>query len=341
MLSQFPLTSNSKRDVPFCLTAYNYSRADWNCLHDHLRDVPWQDVFKLSASAAATDFLIGFRLELMYISLIVNIRSCLFYIHGFHLIVLLSYLIEATSFICTNRVNFLHQKWSSGRLVIIVFRKCKSAIPHLFNCLEMFCSTSDKVKFFTENVSKNSTFDDTVISLTAFPSRTNLKLNISVTHNFVKKIITNLDFQRRLVTIIVHNGETLHNLDFQFNFCPKIFFIKVFLVLSLRKSNLLNEIFLLRLLNKQTLGHPQKKKKKKKKSNSYAVFYIIKHQSVFIFFMFYVLFYTQLVFVFHLQRNFYIAHAHILAFCLSLLQKDFYFFHELFFVVFLCYLGNI
>ena len=25
-------------------------------LHDHLRDVPWQDIFKLSASAAASEF---------------------------------------------------------------------------------------------------------------------------------------------------------------------------------------------------------------------------------------------------------------------------------------------
>ena len=36
--------------------AYDYSRADWDGLHDHLRDVPWEDTFKLSASAAASEF---------------------------------------------------------------------------------------------------------------------------------------------------------------------------------------------------------------------------------------------------------------------------------------------
>ena len=41
---------------------------------------------------------------------------------------------------------------------------------------------------------KNSKLDDSVISLSVFPSRTNLKLhNISVTSKMVKKVITNLD----------------------------------------------------------------------------------------------------------------------------------------------------
>ena len=36
--------------------AYDYSRADWGYLHDHLKDVPWEDIFKLDASAAASEF---------------------------------------------------------------------------------------------------------------------------------------------------------------------------------------------------------------------------------------------------------------------------------------------
>ena len=36
--------------------AYDYSRADWDGLRDHLRDVPWEDIFKLDASAAANEF---------------------------------------------------------------------------------------------------------------------------------------------------------------------------------------------------------------------------------------------------------------------------------------------
>ena len=36
--------------------AYDYSHADWDGLRNHLRDVPWDDIFKLSASAAASEF---------------------------------------------------------------------------------------------------------------------------------------------------------------------------------------------------------------------------------------------------------------------------------------------
>ena len=33
--------------------AYDYSCADWDGLCDHLRDVPWEVIFKLSVSAAS------------------------------------------------------------------------------------------------------------------------------------------------------------------------------------------------------------------------------------------------------------------------------------------------
>ena len=48
--------SNSQKDVPFHRIAYEYSRADWDGLHDLLKDVPWEDVFKFGASAAASEF---------------------------------------------------------------------------------------------------------------------------------------------------------------------------------------------------------------------------------------------------------------------------------------------
>ena len=47
---------NSERDAPFHRIAYDCSRPDWDGLGDHLRDVPWEDIFKLSASAAASEF---------------------------------------------------------------------------------------------------------------------------------------------------------------------------------------------------------------------------------------------------------------------------------------------
>ena len=48
--------SNSKRGAPFHPLDDDCSGADWNSLRDHLRDVPWEDIFKLSASAAASEF---------------------------------------------------------------------------------------------------------------------------------------------------------------------------------------------------------------------------------------------------------------------------------------------
>ena len=48
--------SNSQQDALFHCIAYDYSYADWDGLQDHLRDVPWEDIFKLGASAAASEF---------------------------------------------------------------------------------------------------------------------------------------------------------------------------------------------------------------------------------------------------------------------------------------------
>ena len=47
--------SNLQRDAPFHRLAYGYSHADWDGLCDHLRVVPWEDIFKLGASAAASE----------------------------------------------------------------------------------------------------------------------------------------------------------------------------------------------------------------------------------------------------------------------------------------------
>ena len=48
--------SNSQQDAPFHHIAYDYSCADWDDLHKYLRDVLLEDIFKLSASAAASEF---------------------------------------------------------------------------------------------------------------------------------------------------------------------------------------------------------------------------------------------------------------------------------------------
>ena len=47
--------SNSKRDTPFHRIAYDYPLADWDSLRDYMRDVPWENIFKLSVSTAASE----------------------------------------------------------------------------------------------------------------------------------------------------------------------------------------------------------------------------------------------------------------------------------------------
>ena len=48
--------SDSQQDALFHCIGFDYSRADWDGLHDYLKDVPWKDIFKLSTSAAAHNF---------------------------------------------------------------------------------------------------------------------------------------------------------------------------------------------------------------------------------------------------------------------------------------------
>ena len=55
VLVSIDFPSNSKGDILFHLIGYDYSSADWDGLRDYLRDVPWEDIFKLSASPRASE----------------------------------------------------------------------------------------------------------------------------------------------------------------------------------------------------------------------------------------------------------------------------------------------
>ena len=115
------------------------------------------------------------------------------------------------------------------RIANSVLNKGKSAIPPLFNGPEVLSSTSDKAKLFAENFSKNSNLDEPGISLTDFPSRTNLKLhNISTTPKMVKKVIMNLDLSKApgpdcILVVVVKKcePELSYILDELFNKCLK------------------------------------------------------------------------------------------------------------------------
>ena len=82
--------TNSQRDTSFHCIACDYSRADWDDLYYHLRDVPWENIFKLGASAAAREFCERVQVGIdVYIYHIENIRLSLIHLHGFQLLLLL------------------------------------------------------------------------------------------------------------------------------------------------------------------------------------------------------------------------------------------------------------
>ena len=54
-----------------------------------------------------SNFVREFKLESMYISLILSIRSSLVHLHGFQVLMQFSWFFETTSYICTNRINII------------------------------------------------------------------------------------------------------------------------------------------------------------------------------------------------------------------------------------------
>ena len=46
VLVSMDFLSNSQQGALFHCITYDYSRADWDGLCDHLGDVPWEDIFK-------------------------------------------------------------------------------------------------------------------------------------------------------------------------------------------------------------------------------------------------------------------------------------------------------
>ena len=209
------------------------SCADWDGLHDYLRDIPWEDIFKLSASAAASGFCewvqVGIDVYIPHRKYQVKPHSSPWFsaacaaaiVHRNHFFRLYQREKSSDSKVkfrqasnCCKRVledakltyanktkeSITSQKLGScdfWRIANSVLNEGKSAIPALFNGPEVLSSASDKAKFFAENFSLNSNLDDSGVSLPIFPSRTNLKLrNISVTPKMVRKVVMNLDLSK-------------------------------------------------------------------------------------------------------------------------------------------------
>ena len=212
---------------------FDYSRADWDGLCDHLKDATWEDIFKHSTSAAAGEFCewiqIGIDVYIPHRKYQVKPHSSPWFsaacaadiVHRNHFFRLhqqnksseskvkfrqasncCKRVLEAAKLAYANKTteSITSRKHGSRDFFQITnnaLNKGKSAIPPLFNSPELWPSASDKANLFTENFSKNSNLDDSGISLLVFSSRTNLKLyNISVTPKMAKKVITNLDLSK-------------------------------------------------------------------------------------------------------------------------------------------------
>ena len=193
-------------------------------------DVPWEDIFKFSASAVASEFREWVQIGIdVYIphrkyqlkphsSPWLSAACAAAIVHRNHFFRLYQQnksseskvkfrqasnrckrVLEAAklAYATKTKESIISQKLGSRdfwRIANSVLNKGKSAIPPLFNRPEVLSSASDKAKLFAKNFSKNSNLDDSGISLPVFPSRTNLRLHsISITPNMIKKVIMNFD----------------------------------------------------------------------------------------------------------------------------------------------------
>ena len=102
---EFP--SYSQCDAPFLHIAYDYSCTDSDGFCDHLRDNPWENNFKLSASAAASEFCewvqVGINVYIPHRKYQVKLHSS----HGFQLLVLLPELLEQVVLLLFLGITFL------------------------------------------------------------------------------------------------------------------------------------------------------------------------------------------------------------------------------------------
>ena len=164
----FPV--NSKQDAPFHCVAYDYSRADWDGLRDHFRDVPWEDIFKLGASTAASEFCewvqVGIDVYIPHRKYQVKPHSSPWFSAAC-----------AAAIVHRNHFFRLYQQNKSSESKV-KFRQASNCCKRVLEAAKLAYATKTKES----------------ITLPVFPSRTNLKLhNISITPKMVNKVIMNLD----------------------------------------------------------------------------------------------------------------------------------------------------
>ena len=173
--------------------------------HDHLRDVPWEDIFNLGGSAAASEFCewvwVGIDVYIPhrkyhvkphsspqfsascaaaivyrnhFFQLYQKDKSSLFEVKFRQARNHYKKVLEAAKLAYPNKTkeSITSRKLGSRdfwRIGNSVLSKGKSAIRPLFNSLEVQSSASDKSQLFAENFSKNSNLDDLGYLFTCFP----------------------------------------------------------------------------------------------------------------------------------------------------------------------------
>ena len=99
--------SYSQQDASLHRIAYDYSCAEWDGVCDHLRDVPWKDIFKLSASAAASEFCewvqVGIDVYTPHRKYQVKLHSSPWFS-----VACASAIVHRNHFVCAERINLLN-----------------------------------------------------------------------------------------------------------------------------------------------------------------------------------------------------------------------------------------
>ena len=170
----FPI--NSKQNAPFHRLAYDYTCADLDGLRYHLRDVLWEDVYKLSASTAASEFCewvqVGIDVYITHRNYQVKPHSFPWFsvacaaaiIHRNHFLWVYQQnrsseskvkfrkaSIVAKGFLKLPNLHMLLKQKRPSRIANSFVNRGKSVIPPLFNGPEVFSSASDKAKLFAKN----------------------------------------------------------------------------------------------------------------------------------------------------------------------------------------------
>ena len=193
-----------------------------------MRDVPWEDIFKLGASTAASKFCEWVQVGIdvydphrkyqvnPHLSPWFSAAGAVVIVHRNHFFRFWEHNKSSKSKVkfrqASNRCkSFLrvaklayanktkesitskkhHHFWRIANSVSLN----KGDILPLFNNRQVLFSAPDKAKLFAKNFFKNSYLDDSSIYLPVFPSGTNGH-NISVTSKIVKKVIMNLDLSK-------------------------------------------------------------------------------------------------------------------------------------------------